>query len=121
MLRIKKMEIVMSLILTIGMFLSASLVLLGGTIFLFQHGSESINTQLMQSDAYHTNIKHILQAVFSFSPVGIIELGLVILIATQMIRVGLLVWFYGIIRDYWFSCISLFILIVLVYSFFWRN
>lgn len=119
--RIKKIEISMSVILTIGMLLSSCLVILGGTSFLIQHGSENILTQFIQSDLYHTNINMILNDVSGFSSIGIIELGILVLVATQIIRVAMLVCFYGITRDYWFSCISLFILIVLVYSFFWRH
>ena len=119
--KIKSMETMMGLILTIGMFLSAVLVFLGGVIFLFQHGSENIHSHFIMSESYQTNTHHILESVLAFSPIGMIELGLLTLVATQIIRVALLVLFYGITRDYWFSFFSLFIMTVLVYSFFWSN
>lgn len=116
MLNIRKIEAVMSTILAIGMIISVSLVLVGGIIYLLQHGSESISLFLMQPDDYSTDFNLILNNALSFSPFGIIELGLLILVATQIIRVGLLVWFYGVMRDYWFFFISFFVLAVLVCS-----
>lgn len=117
---IKKMEVVMSLILTIGMIISMSLVLLGGLFYLLQHGHESMHYDLMNVD-YSTSLKLIWQSALSFSPFGMIELGVMVLVATQMIRVGLLAGFYAVIRDYKFLLISLFVFCVLVYSNIFRS
>src|SRR5438045_2129198 len=113
---IKKMEITMSLILAVGMIISVCLVMLGGTLYLLQHGGESMQYELTQDDHFSTSVRLIFDAALSFTPFGIIELGLLVLVATQAIRVGLLVWFYGVMRDYWFTLISLFIFCVLIYS-----
>lgn len=121
MLSIKKMEVLMSLILTAGMIVSISLVLIGGTLYLLQHGSQHMHYDMMQVDYYKTNLTLIWNAAISFSPVGIIELGLITLVATQGIRVALLVGFYAAIQDYKFLLISLFIISVLIYSLFFRN
>ncbi|MCW5582845.1 MAG: DUF1634 domain-containing protein [Gammaproteobacteria bacterium] len=57
----------------------------------------------------------------SLSPLAIIELGFLVLVATQAIRVAMLVWFYFVTQDYWFTSISIFILITLIYGFIWRS
>jgi len=118
MLSSKKIEGLISLVLFVGMMLSICLVIFGSSIYLFQHGSESIHFELMPPEIYSTNLYQIWEAALAFSPSGIIELGLVTLVATQILRVVLLVWYYGSMRDYWFFFISLFVVTVLVYSFF---
>jgi uncharacterized membrane protein len=113
-----KIETIMGLIINIGVIISMGLVTLGGIKFLLEHGHENIHFDFQPSNSYIINLKLAWQAALSFSSLGIIELGLIVLVATQIIRVGLLVGFYSITRDYWFSIISLFIFIILVYSFF---
>lgn len=116
----KKMERIMGQILLIGMIISIGLVLLGGTLYLLQHGSENMHYDVMQVN-YKTNFISIWHDALSFSPFGIIELGLLTLVATQGIRVALLAGFYAVLRDYKFLVISLFVFSVLVYSLFFRH
>jgi len=120
-LQIKKIEEMISMILTIGILISTSLVLIGGFMYLLQFGNHDMNTELSQTVSYATNMKFIWQSALSVSPLGLIELGLLALVATQILRVGLLVWFYSAIHDYVFTLISLFILFTLIYSLIWRN
>ena len=121
MLSTKKMEVVIGLLLTIGTLVSAAIVMLGGILYLLQYGGESVHIELLQSNAAYTNLTSIWQAACAFSPLGIIEIGVLALVATQSLRVALLVGFYAIIRDYGFVLISLFILIMLVSSFIWQR
>jgi uncharacterized membrane protein len=118
---IKKMEITMSLILAAGMMISVLLVLLGATLYLLQHGSDLMSYQLAQDENFSASVRLIIDSALSLTPFGLIELGLLVLVATQAIRVGMLVGFYALMRDYAFSLISLFILGVLLYSLFFRG
>lgn len=115
MLNTRKIETIMSVILSIGLMISVGFVILGGAIYLFKHAHENIHFDAV-NPVYSTNPQLILENALYFSPFGIIQLGLLILVLTQIARVGLLVWFYGVIRDYWFFFISLFVLIVLIGS-----
>lgn len=110
MLSIKQMDTIMSFILALGTLFSLLLVMTGGGLYLLQHGNEMMNTESLQTTIYPF-----------FSPLGMIKSGLVALIATQILRIGLLVWFYAVLRDYRFTFISFFILAVLLYSSFLRN
>lgn len=116
----KKIAKIMSVILKLGMILAMGFVMLGGILYLLQHGNEKMQYDIMEVDFYKTNIALIWDAALSYSPLGMIELGLLILVITQGIRVGLLTWFYAVIRDYKFFFMSLFILIVMTYSLFFR-
>jgi len=121
MLSIKKMQTMMGFILLVGTLLSTILVTLGGILYLLQSGSDSIQNEWLPIDATYMSIQQIWQFALSFSPLGMIELGLLLLVATQTVRVALLCWFYAMIQDYKFLIISSLILIMLIYSSFWRS
>lgn len=121
MISTKKMENIIGLLLTIGMLFSAILVLIGGVLYLLQHGSDPMQTEVISSNAYQISIKHLWHRPQTFSAITIIELGLLALVATQILRVGLLAWFYTAIKDSKFALISFFILLMLIYSFVWRS
>jgi uncharacterized membrane protein len=104
----KKMEELIGLILTMGTLVSALLVIIGGTWYLIQEGSQNWHTELMAVAVTEFNL--------SFSATAIIEVGLLSLVATQLLRVALLVWYYAVQRDYRFTFISFFVLLVLIYS-----
>jgi len=118
---IKKMQRGMSLILMAGMIIAVVLVMTGGSIFLLLYGSENANEEFVNVLGYATNVSRIFKMALDFSPLGLIELGLLVLVATQIVRVALLAGFYAKTRDYWFVGMSLFILAVLIYSFFFRK
>ena len=121
MLTTQKMQNMMGALLLFGTLLSASLVCIGGFLFLIHHGSEPISNNLLQTTITPTSHEQTWDLAFSFSSLGLIELGLFMLVITQILRVLLLVGFYAAIRDVWFSFISLFILVVLIYVLCWRT
>jgi len=117
MLFARKIEDLISIILTIGIVISCLLVLVGGILFLSQHTGENISLVSLQTTHYTpTSFKQVLQNVFSFSANAIIELGLFALVITQIVRVGLLALFYFYQKDSKFTLISFFIFSLLIYS-----
>lgn len=104
----------MNLILMIGITISVVLVMLGGTLFLLHYGYEDVSLEFIHVMNRGTSFSNIIASAWSFSPLGIIESGLLTMIATQVIRVAMLAFFYCRIRDYWFVAMSLFILVVMI-------
>ena len=121
MLSVNKMEEIMSLLLLCGTACAAGFVCIGGLFFLMQHGMDNIQVEILQTTPLQISHQELWQFALSFTPLGLIELGLLLLVLTQIIRVALLCGFYAAIRDYWFTVICTFILFVLVYSLFWRT
>jgi uncharacterized membrane protein len=101
----KRIETAITLVLNFGTLLAVLLVSIGGTWYLLQHGRTLLSaTATMTATAIN----------LSFSPLGMIELGLMTLVATQILRIALLTAFYAWIRDYWFTVFSAFILLTLI-------
>ncbi len=112
----QQLEKKMSIALLVGILLALVLVMIGGIWYLIDNGPAPLNTSLLQNTHYQVTISQIWENAFSLSPIHIIELGLFILIATQLVRVGLLVWFYIRLHDIKFIFFSSFIFLVLLYS-----
>lgn len=110
----RSMQNVMTLILLIGTFIAIVLVLTGGALFLLKHGGQLVDYQRLEASHFNITIRHL---AFTATPLFLVQLGLLTLVATQILRVLLLVLYYGAIRDYKFTLISFFILIILLYSF----
>jgi len=118
MLTTKETRNIVGWILTIGTLFSAGLVLIGGLLFLYQHGNDNARAVLLNPTIIFTSLKSIWQAAIIFSPLGIIALGVLALVLTQVVRVGLLIIYYLSIKDYWFTLICLFVFLTLIYGFF---
>lgn len=115
-----KMQDGIGIVLLMGTLIATLLVLIGGSLFLMQSGNQPMPFDLLHGDAYPISVENLWQIAISFSPIGLIELGLLTLIATQILRVVLVTGFFIAIKDTPFILISLFILVVLVYSCVWR-
>ncbi len=91
----------------------------GGIMYLWQHGHETISYQLFQGEPQpYTSFFGIWQSAFSFSAKGIMQLGLLLLVVGQAVRVLLTTWLFAKEKDYFFSFSSLFIFAVMMYSLF---
>lgn len=118
----KPMESLIGYVMRTGLWISVIIVLIGGVLYLLQNGSQFIHYQTLQHDTKSSvTLLDILRGSFSFSPVSLVWLGLLILVLTQVIRVALTVVLFIVERDFIFACISGLILIILIYSIFWRS
>jgi uncharacterized membrane protein len=104
----ERRQIAIGKLLLIGVLISFAMVLIGGILYLWQHGADIVHYQ-----EFHTD--KIFKA-FTFSPLALIQLGLLLLVIVQILRVGLTMWLFIKSRDRAFSYISFFILLVLIYS-----
>lgn len=116
----KQLQYSLAHILKIGIFVSLALVLSGSIFFLFIHGNESFQDNIFLATNYDIDIFKIWQSKDFFSPLGIIELGLLTLVIVQVLRVALLTYYYTLTRDIWFTIFSIFILSVILYSLIWQ-
>lgn len=107
-------------ILQVGIILAIVLVMLGGISFLLEHGGETLDNNLFLTSNFEIDVTHIWHHHFFTTPIGWIELGLLTLVMAQILRVGVLCYYYLIIRDSWFTLFSFFIFSIILYSFIWQ-
>jgi len=103
----------------IGTLLAAAVVLFGGLLYLARHGHEPAHYANFHGEP--ENLKSptdIVHGVLGMSARAIIQLGLLLLIATPVARVAFSAVAFAIERDSMYVVITLIVLAILSYSLF---
>ena len=115
----KRLERVISNLLRTGVLLSGLIVLLGGILYMVRHGQEPVAyAQFHGEPEVYRNLSDILKPVAELKSRSIIQLGLLLLIATPVARVLFCLAGFAFERDRTYVAISAAVLIVLVISLF---
>jgi uncharacterized membrane protein len=113
------MESVMGTLLITGVIISAALVVFGGIIYLYQNGFSYPHFKTFRSEPSSLrSVKQIIKGVGQLDSLSIIQLGLLLLIATPVSRVIFSIIGFLFEKDYLYVIISLIVLIILAYSIF---
>jgi len=115
----RRLELIVSYLLRIGVGASAFLVMAGAVVYLAQHGVAVADYHTFRGEpAAYRSLTGLLALEALRHGEGLIQLGLVLLIFTPMARVALtLLMFLG-QRDWIYVAVSALVLATLLYSFF---
>ncbi|HVP49084.1 MAG TPA: DUF1634 domain-containing protein [Bryobacteraceae bacterium] len=112
-----KVERVIGRLLQTGLMLAASVVLAGGICYLFRHGASRTDYRVFRGEPSELrSVAGILHGIASRRCRDLIQLGLVLLIATPVARVAFSVFAFAKERDYTYVAITLVVLAILIYS-----
>jgi uncharacterized membrane protein len=113
----KDVELAIGTLLRAGVLIAVAIVLLGEIVLLVRHGTARPDYAVFHGEptALRT-LRGILASAFSFQGAGIIQLGLVILIATPVARVTFSVVAFALEHDRLYVFITLIVLSVLLFS-----
>jgi uncharacterized membrane protein len=112
-------ESVMGTLLITGVIISATLILIGGVFYLSQMGFSIPHfTTFIGEPSHLRSVKQIVSGAFHFDSLSIIQLGILILIATPISRVIFSVIGFFFEKDYLYVIISLIVLGIIAYSIF---
>ena len=104
-------------ILRVGVILSAVLVLCGGILYLYHYGLTWLGYATFKGEPERLkDIYGILKSALSFHSRGIIQLGLLCLIATPIMRVIFSLGIYAKQKDTLYVIITSIVLCLLLYS-----
>jgi uncharacterized membrane protein len=112
-----RIEIIIGNLLRAGVLLSVSVVLLGGSLYLARHGHSTADYRTFQGESSSlrtlTGIRH---GALHLSGLAIIQLGLLLLIATPIARVIFSAIAFARERDFLYVAFTLAVLAILAYS-----
>ncbi len=112
-------ELIIGTLLRSGVLLSASVVLIGGAVYLARQGHTMVNYRVFQGDRSSLrSVGGIAHGISQLSGRAIIQLGLLLLIATPVARVIFSAFAFARERDYLYVAFTLIVLAVLLYSLF---
>lgn len=113
----QRIELIIGNLLRTGVALAGIVVFLGGAIYLARHGSERIDYRTFVPELGNLRSPSgVLNGVANFSGRAIIQLGLLLLIATPVARVVFSAIAFAMERDYLYVTLTLVVMAVLAYS-----
>ncbi|WDF67941.1 DUF1634 domain-containing protein [Sphingobacterium oryzagri] len=116
----KDVDLLVAYLLRYGVLLASGIALLGGIIYLIQHGQEAIPDYTFfhgEEDGY-TTYRGIVEGALTGSAREIIQLGVLALIATPILRVFCSLIAFALERDKMYVLITLIVLSVMLTSIF---
>ncbi len=113
----QRIEFIIGHLLRAGVLLSATVVILGGIIYLVRHGHTIADYRTFQGEVSSLRtLAGIFHGALQLSGSAIIQLGLLLLIATPIARVIFSAIAFARERDYLYVAFTLAVLAVLTYS-----
>ena len=113
----ERLEIIIGNLLRIGVAASAAVVLAGGVLYLLKYGGETVDYRTFRGEPENLrSLSGIVHAAAAGHPAGIIQAGLLLLIATPIARVIFSAFGFVKERVYRYVFITLIVLGVLLYS-----
>ena len=113
----QKLENLVGNLLRTGVSLSAFVVAVGGIIYLARHGREPASYRVFHGEPSDLrSLSGIVRDALEFRARGVIQFGLLLLIATPVFRVALSIWGFAAEGDRMYMIFTGIVLIVLLYS-----
>jgi uncharacterized membrane protein len=115
----RRLQVILGNLLRIGVLTAAGVVLVGGALYLICHGAAVPNYHAFRGEPKDLcSMRGILGDVSTGSSRGIIQLGLLVLIATPVMRVAMSLVAFAKQRDRTYVVVSLTVLVLLLFSLF---
>jgi uncharacterized membrane protein len=115
----KKLEIAIGWMLRVGVFTAALVVFIGGVIYLHHPSAKVPDYRTFHGTIAQDRSAHgVIRGVGEGKSLAIIQLGMILLIATPVGRVVFALVGFGAERDWLYTVVSLVVLAVLIFSFF---
>jgi uncharacterized membrane protein len=113
----KRIDELMGLLLRSGVLFAASVVFVGGVVYLARYPCPAIDYRVFQTEPRSLRtISGIFNDAIAFHGRGLIQLGLLLLIATPIARVTFSVFAFFYQRDWKYVVFTLIVLGLLLYS-----
>ncbi|MDD5729780.1 MAG: DUF1634 domain-containing protein [Candidatus Omnitrophica bacterium] len=116
-----EMEVIIGNLLRAGVIIAAAVVFAGGLIYLLRHANQSPDYRVFAGEPPDLcSIAGILKNSFALRGRGLIQLGLLFLIATPVARVALSIFAFARQRDTLYIVVTSVVFVILIYSLFGR-
>lgn len=113
----QKIETIIGSLLRVGVMLAAAVVLFGAVVYLSRHGGTTVDYKTFHGEPEQLrSVTEISSGAVQMSGRAIIQLGLLLLIATPIARVIFSAAAFALERDYLYVFLTLCVLAVLLFS-----
>jgi uncharacterized membrane protein len=113
----KDMQVVIGWVLRTGVFLSMTIVIIGGIIYLYRHGHSIVNySEFKGIPNFIHSFNGIINGIVTIRGRAIIQAGIILLIATPVIRVAFSAIGFILEKDYLYTGITFIVLLIIFIS-----
>ncbi|HWA93176.1 MAG TPA: DUF1634 domain-containing protein [Terracidiphilus sp.] len=113
----QRLEIIIGNLLRAGVLLAAVIVFAGGVLYMAHDHAHHVDYHAFMPGGDSTRtLPGIVNSAFQLNSEGLMQLGLVLLIATPVARVAFAVVGFALERDRMYTVVSLIVLAILAYS-----
>ena len=113
----KRVDEIIGNLLRTGVLIAAAVVLVGGVLYLIRYGSSPASYRIFQGEPSNLrNVSEIFRGALGLDPKGLIQFGMLLLIATPVARVAFTVLAFAYERDWTYVLVTLIVLVLLIYS-----
>jgi uncharacterized membrane protein len=113
----KRIENILGNLLRAGVVFSAVIVFCGGVMYLARHGFAPADYRVFQGEpSDFRTVPGVVREAVGLSGRGIIQLGLLFLIATPVARVIFSIWGFAAERDRMYVVFTVIVLAILIFS-----
>lgn len=111
----QRLETIIGRLLQVGVAIAAALVLVGGFMYLGEHRGAAIDRSKFQGEPLELeSVVGIASLAVNGDAEGLIQLGILVLIATPIARVVFSVYAFGLERDRLYVVVTLIVLALLI-------
>jgi uncharacterized membrane protein len=115
--RDRRMEVILGTLLRAGVLLSAAVVLAGACVYLSRHAHEKADYRIFRGEpSEFRTIPGVIRSVMNGRGRGLIQLGLLFLIATPIARVAFSIAGFALERDRMYVVFTVIVLLILLFS-----
>src|ERR1035437_2695751 len=114
----RRMEMIIGILLRLGVMVAGAVVFFGAIVYLIRNGAAPLpNYKSFHGETLQlSTVEGILAGVRQFRGRAIIQLGVLLLIATPVARVVFSAFAFAFEKDKLYVCITLFVLAILLFS-----
>ena len=113
----RRLEVVIGNLLRAGVLLAAAIVFVGGILYLARAHAQHVNYRVFVVGGGSTRtLPGIVRSAMHLDSEGLMQFGLILLIATPVARVAFAMVGFALERDRLYAVVSLIVLAVLAYS-----
>jgi uncharacterized membrane protein len=113
----QQVEVTISILLRIGVTLAAAIVSVGGILYLIHNGHDIPDDHIFRGEpADLRQVPGVVNDVLALRGRGIIQLGILLLILTPVVRVAFSVFAFWQQRDRLYITVTLIVLVILIHG-----
>ena len=114
----RQMEMFIGRMLRVGVFTACAIAIVGGILYIVQKGGTQVDFAEFTSSMAVESIGDVIRGVLALDAISVIQLSLLILIATPIMRVAVSVIAFAIEKDLLYVIITLAVLSIIIFNIF---